>query len=194
MRPLNQRGTLDVLRHGFDMLGLQEELKLAQFKPALAINPDILTLRGQSPRVVRQVHYSQHNQNSIDLVLFLNGIPLPRWSSRQTSRRRLKTRSINTGMIAILPQGQNPEPLLSFPGGALVHFAVSNREVHGPRGWPVRQRRSCRSIWATTEPLAIHSPRADIAHRIYGAMFGNATVGWKYWAATSWPSVTTRNN
>ncbi len=27
------------------------------------------------------------------------------------------------------PKGQNPEPLLSFPNGALVHFAVSNCEV-----------------------------------------------------------------
>jgi hypothetical protein len=28
------------------------------------------------------------------------------------------------------PKGQAAEPLLSFPNGALVHFAVSNREVH----------------------------------------------------------------
>jgi type I restriction enzyme R subunit len=28
------------------------------------------------------------------------------------------------------PKGQAAEPLLSFPGGALVHFAVSNSEVH----------------------------------------------------------------
>jgi type I restriction enzyme, R subunit len=28
------------------------------------------------------------------------------------------------------PKGQSAEPLLSFPSGALVHFAVSNREVH----------------------------------------------------------------
>jgi type I restriction enzyme R subunit len=28
------------------------------------------------------------------------------------------------------PKGQAVEPLLSFPNGALVHFAVSNREVH----------------------------------------------------------------
>ena len=40
---LDQRGTLDVLRHGIEMLGLNKPLLLAQFKPALAINPDILT-------------------------------------------------------------------------------------------------------------------------------------------------------
>ena len=39
---LNQRGTLDVLRHGIEMLGLKGKLPLAKFKPALAMNPDIL--------------------------------------------------------------------------------------------------------------------------------------------------------
>jgi type I restriction enzyme, R subunit len=28
------------------------------------------------------------------------------------------------------PKGQGVEPLLNFPSGALVHFAVSNSEVH----------------------------------------------------------------
>ena len=36
---LDQRGTLDVLRHGIELLGLKKPLKLAEFKPALAINP-----------------------------------------------------------------------------------------------------------------------------------------------------------
>ncbi len=31
---LNQRGTLDVLRHGIELLGLKQPLKLAEFKPA----------------------------------------------------------------------------------------------------------------------------------------------------------------
>ncbi len=59
------------------MLGLRSALKVAQFKPALAINPDILAKYAANRlRIVRQVHYSKHNQNSIDLVLFLNGIPV----------------------------------------------------------------------------------------------------------------------
>src|SRR5471032_2194859 len=37
-----QRGTLDVLRQGIELLGLREKVKLAEFKPALGINPDIL--------------------------------------------------------------------------------------------------------------------------------------------------------
>jgi type I restriction enzyme R subunit len=74
---LDQRGTLDVLRQGIEMLGLKQPLKLAEFKPALAINPDILARYEKNRlRVVRQVRYSLHNENSIDLVLFLNGVPV----------------------------------------------------------------------------------------------------------------------
>ena len=43
-RQLDERGTLDVLRFGIDMVGLKASLKLAQFKPALAMNPDLPAL------------------------------------------------------------------------------------------------------------------------------------------------------
>ena len=52
-------------------------MSLAQFKPALAMNPDILARYAANRlRVVRQVRYSLHNENCIDLVLFLNGLPV----------------------------------------------------------------------------------------------------------------------
>lgn len=129
---IDQRGTLDVLRHGIEMLGLRETLSLAQFKPALAINPDILArYNANRLRVVRQVRYSLHNENSIDLVLFLNGIPVATVELKTDF-----TQGINDAIDQYRfdrnprPKGQAAEPLLSFPNGALVHFAVSNREVH----------------------------------------------------------------
>jgi type I restriction enzyme R subunit len=128
---LDQRGTLDVLRHGIELLGLKQPLLVAQFKPALAINPDILARYAANRlRVVRQVKYSLHNENSIDLVLFLNGIPV--------ATVELKTDFTQSITDAVdqyrfdrnpRPKGQAPEPLLSFPHGALVHFAVRNSEV-----------------------------------------------------------------
>jgi len=128
---LDQRGTLDVLRHGIELLGLKQPLPMAQFKPALAINQDILARYGANRlRVVRQVKYSLHNENSLDVVLFLNGIPV--------STAELKTDFTQSITDAVdqyrfdrnpRPKGQAPEPLLSFPNGALVHFAVSNSEV-----------------------------------------------------------------
>jgi type I restriction enzyme R subunit len=129
---LDQRATLDELRHGIELLGLKAPLKLAEFKPALAINPDILARHAANRlRVVRQLRYSLHNENSIDLGLFLNGLPV--------ATAELKTDFTQSIGDAIdqyrfdrnpKPKGQAAEPLLSFPNGALVHFAVSNSEVH----------------------------------------------------------------
>lgn len=128
---IDQRGTLDVLRHGIELLGLKQPLKLAEFKPALAIHEEILKRYAANRlRVVRQVRYSLHNENCIDLVLFLNGVPV--------ATVELKTDFTQCLGDAIdqyrfdrhpKPKGQNPELLLSFPNGALVHFAVSNHEV-----------------------------------------------------------------
>jgi type I restriction enzyme R subunit len=128
---LDQRGTLDVLRQGIDLLGLRNPLKLAEFKPALAINPEILTrYNANRLRVVRQVRYSLRSENSIDLVLFLNGLPVATVELKTDF-----TQSIGDAVDQYrfnrnpYPKGQAPEPLLSFPNGALVHFAVSNSEV-----------------------------------------------------------------
>jgi type I restriction enzyme R subunit len=128
---INQRGTLDVLRQGIEMLGVKGKIPLAQFKPALAINPEIQTRYEQNRlRVVRQVRYSLHNENSIDLVLFLNGIPV--------ATAELKTDFTQSVKDAIdqyrfdrdpKPKNKAPEPLLVWPSGALVHFAVSNSDV-----------------------------------------------------------------
>ncbi|MFN7812210.1 MAG: type I restriction endonuclease subunit R, partial [Planctomycetia bacterium] len=128
---INQRGTLDVLRQGIEMLGVKGKLPLAQFKPALAINPEIQARYEQNRlRVLRQVRYSLHNENSIDLVLFLNGIPV--------ATAELKadfTQSVKDAIDQYRfdrdpkPKGKPAEPLLNWPAGALVHFAVSNSDV-----------------------------------------------------------------
>jgi len=129
---LDQRGTLEVLRHGIELLGLKQPLLVAQFKPALALNPEILQRYAANRlRVVRQVRYSLHGEPCLDLVLFLNGVPV--------ATAELKTDFTQSVGDAIdqyrfdrhpHPKGQAAEPLLSFLRGALVHFAVSNGEVH----------------------------------------------------------------
>ncbi|MCA9017057.1 MAG: type I restriction endonuclease subunit R, partial [Planctomycetaceae bacterium] len=128
---LNQNGTLSVLRQGFDVLGMRHKLKMAQFKPALAINPEIMQhYAANRLRVVRQVRYSKYNENSIDLVFFLNGLPVATVELKTDN-----TQSIEDAVDQYrhdrdpAPKGQAAEPLLSFPAGALVHFAVSSREA-----------------------------------------------------------------
>ncbi|MFM0489079.1 type I restriction endonuclease subunit R [Paraburkholderia graminis] len=131
-KSLNERGTLDVLRRGVEMLGLKEPLSLVQFKPALAINPVILQhYAANRLRVVRQVRHSPNQpQDALDLVLFVNGIPV--------ATAELKSDFTQCVQDAVdqyrfdrhpQPKGGQAEPLLSFPGGALVHFAVSQTEV-----------------------------------------------------------------
>ena len=131
-KSLDDRRTLDVLRHGVELLGLRQPLSLCQFKPALAMNAEtVAKCQKNRLRVVRQVHYSLYNENAIDLVLFLNGLAV--------ATVELKTDFTQSVEDAVdqyrfdrnpKPAGQGSvEPLLSFPNGALVHFAVSNREV-----------------------------------------------------------------
>jgi len=129
-KALDERGTLEVLRVGIDLLGLKAPLKLAQFKPALAMNPDLQARYAANRlRVVRQCR--TNHDDVIDLVLFLNGIPV--------ATAELKTdftQDINAAVDQYRfdripkPKGRPfAEPLLDFPRGALVHFAVSNRTV-----------------------------------------------------------------
>jgi type I restriction enzyme R subunit len=128
---LNTRGTLDVLRNGIELHPVRGVLALAQFKPASGMNP-ALTAKyiANRLRVVRQVRYSESNENCLDLALFLNGIPIATVELKSDF-----TQSVQDAVDQYRfdrnpnPKGAHPEPILSFPGGALVHFAVSNSEV-----------------------------------------------------------------
>jgi type I restriction enzyme R subunit len=131
-KSLDERGALDVLRHGVEMLGLKAPLSLVQFRPALAMNEAIgKAYAANRLRVVRQVRHSvNHAQDAIDLVLFVNGIAV--------ATAELKSDFTQCVADAVdqyrldrhpHPKGGRAEPLLAFPGGALVHFAVSQAEV-----------------------------------------------------------------
>jgi type I restriction enzyme R subunit len=72
---LDERGTVDVLRHGVKDLGV--ELRLAYFKPAHALTPDLVA-RYETNRLVliRQLAFAADETKTIDLALLLNGIPV----------------------------------------------------------------------------------------------------------------------
>ena len=122
---IDQRGTLDVVRHGIELLGLKQPLKLAEFKMALAINPAILARYAANRlRVVQQIHYSVHHENYLDSVLFLHGVPVAT-AEVKTDFTQQVVDAIDQYRFDRLPKskGKTAEPLLSFPRGALVHFA-----------------------------------------------------------------------
>jgi type I site-specific restriction-modification system R (restriction) subunit len=63
------------MRHGFKFYG--EALRLAYFRPAHGLNPEILAQYEQNRLVVtRQVKFNPHGDESIDLLLSLNGLPI----------------------------------------------------------------------------------------------------------------------
>jgi type I restriction enzyme, R subunit len=131
-KALDSQGTLSVLRGGFEMIGLKHPIAMCQFKPALGMNADLQAKYAANRlRVVRQVHYSVHHENSIDLALFVNGIPVAtcELKSHYTQSVQDAIYQYKTDREPHYKPKNAAEPLLAFPGGALVHFAVSNAEA-----------------------------------------------------------------
>ena len=75
---LTARGAVDVLRRGVKDLGVL--VRLAYFAPAHDLTPELRELfEGNRLCVKRQVHHSAaHPHDSLDLVLFINGVPVAR--------------------------------------------------------------------------------------------------------------------
>ncbi len=131
-KSLDSQGTLNVLRQGFEMIGLKHAVAMCQFKPALAMNADLQARYAANRlRVVRQVRYSLHHENCIDLVLFVNGIAVAtaELKSDYTQSVQDAVYQYKTDREPLFKPKNAAEPLLAFPGGALVHFAVSNSAV-----------------------------------------------------------------
>ncbi|CAH0237719.1 type I restriction endonuclease subunit R [Microbacterium foliorum] len=122
---MNGGGTMGVLKSSVGVLNAK--FSLFQARPATTLNATTVErFAANKLRVVRQVTYSTKNTNRIDLVLFVNGLPI--------ATIELKT-DLTQSLAAGLKQYANDrkpegEPLLSFGRGALVHFVVTNEEVH----------------------------------------------------------------
>lgn len=121
---LNNRGMIDVLRHGITDLGV--EVRLAFFKPGSGMNKSATALYEKNVlQITRQVKYSEANENSIDSVIFLNGLPII-----IIELKNPLTGQTYRDAIAQYQNDRNPrEALLTFKKRALVHFAVDTEEV-----------------------------------------------------------------
>ena len=137
-------GTLGVLRHELRDRGTR--FSLCQFKPEHDLNPDTLARYKQNRlRVVPELVYSPWATEDelantgkkakawrIDLVLFVNGLPVATLELKSEFKQSVENalKQYKTTRFAIDPATKKPEPLLTFKRGALVHFAVSQYEVH----------------------------------------------------------------
>ena len=72
---LSNRGMIDVIRHGTNDRGVK--LDWAYFKPNSSLNKELSELYDKNVlSITRQLKYSQKNENSVDMVIFLNGLPV----------------------------------------------------------------------------------------------------------------------
>ena len=131
-KPMPSGGALKVLRKGFKASGSTSgtaTLSMMQMRPESTLNQTTIERYNKNRlRVMRQVHYAG-DQRSIDLVFFVNGIPV--------ATAEVKTENTQTIANAIaqyrydrLPQEKSKKHALLTDGArALVHFAVSEDEV-----------------------------------------------------------------
>ena len=124
-KELDNRGTLDVLRKGFVDYGVR--FKMAYFKPASRLNPETLALYDKNRlTVTRQVKYSLSKENSIDMLLSLNGLPV---ATVELKNRFTGQNATNAKWQYAVDRDPN-ELLFKFKKRALVHFAVDTDEAY----------------------------------------------------------------
>jgi len=126
----NGGGTLNLLRKGFSHLAAK--FRMCEFRPESTLNEkrnaDHAAVR---VRVMRQVHFSTADQRSVDLVLFVNGLPVATLELKTDFTQTVQD-AINQYKTSRQPKdpGTNkPQPLFVSGARALVHFAISNDEV-----------------------------------------------------------------
>ncbi|MFJ8432017.1 type I restriction endonuclease subunit R [Kitasatospora sp. NPDC094019] len=126
----NGGGTLNVLRHGFKHLSAK--LRMCQFKPESTLNAKTLAdYEKVRLRVMRQVHFSTADQRSVDLVFFINGLPVATAELKTDFTQTVEDakRQYKTSRQPKDPGSKHVQPLFTSGRGALVHLAVSNDEV-----------------------------------------------------------------
>jgi type I restriction enzyme R subunit len=125
VKELDIKGSLHVLRHGFKFYG--KTFRLAYFKPAHGLSPDVLALYGHNRlTVTRQVPCHPGDHSTVDVVLALNGLPVATIELKNPGTRQTWRHA-----VAQYQTDRDPRaPLFDFKKRTLVHFAADPDEVH----------------------------------------------------------------
>lgn len=112
-------GLLSVLRHGFKDRGIT--FRVVYWKPETSINQ---TAQAQYESNIlhctRQLHYSLNNENSIDIVLFLNGIPVV----SMELKNQFTGQDTDNAIAQYKFDRAGKDAIFEFKNRVLVHFAV----------------------------------------------------------------------
>lgn len=121
---LTARGTIDVLRRGVKDSGVT--FHVAYFAPANSLTPGLWgKFEANRLKVVRQLHHSESNPaSSLDVTLFVNGIPV--------ATAELKNPLSGQSVVDAIEQyrtDRNPNDLI-FRHRTIVHFGVDPNQVY----------------------------------------------------------------
>ena len=122
-KEMDKHGSLHYLRNDLKYIG--SKFKLCQFKPELHNSDTQAKYDANILRVVQEVT-TKSGKERIDLVLFLNGIPIATLELKTDFTQNVQD-AVNQYKYERPAKG---EALLEFKRRALVHFAVSNDEVY----------------------------------------------------------------
>ncbi|MBN2374717.1 type I restriction endonuclease subunit R, partial [bacterium] len=124
IKVINNQGCLEVIRKGFTDYGVH--FRMAFFKPETGLNPDTQWLYDSNIlTVTRQVRYSTKNENSIDMVLGLNGIPV----ATVELKNQMTGQNVVNARNQYMFDRDSKELLFQFNKRALVHFTVDTDEA-----------------------------------------------------------------
>jgi type I restriction enzyme R subunit len=124
-KEIESRGLLDVIRNGFTTHGVN--FKLAYFKPSSKLNAQAIEQFNRNRlTVIRQVKYDRHNENSIDLLIALNGFSIITIELKNAFSGQTVKNAMNQYRFDRDPR----EPLFLFNKGSLVHFSVDTDAVY----------------------------------------------------------------
>ena len=117
-REIARRGALDVLRNGVKDSGCK--FRLGYFRPASGLNEELQRLHAANIfSVVRQLRFSEKSGQSLDLTLFLNGLPI----FTAELKNPLTGQDVEDAIRQYRNDRDPREPLFA-PGRCLAHFAV----------------------------------------------------------------------
>ncbi|MAU36730.1 MAG: restriction endonuclease subunit R [Flavobacteriales bacterium] len=124
---IQDKGLIHVLRKGFNEI-VGGNIKTVYFQPSSTLNVNYRKDKYLKNKFtfVRQLHYSPHCENSIDVVIFINGIPILTIELKNQLTGQTVLNSDNQYRFDRDPKG---EPLLQFQR-CICHFSVDNDKVH----------------------------------------------------------------
>ncbi|TGM12099.1 type I restriction endonuclease subunit R [Leptospira selangorensis] len=124
-RELDLRGMLDVIRHGIVDSGIR--FQLAYFKPDSRLNQDSWkAYQNNLFSVTRQLYYSGKNQNSIDILLSLNGLPL----ATMELKNSFTGQTVEDAKRQYREDRDPRELLFAYKKRCVVHFAIDSDEIY----------------------------------------------------------------